>query len=181
MQSQIKERTRPRELAISPLCNWGQTLYGECRPFSYLSNIPFTLDNMNYYSPEQLIAAFSDPRFMHYSLSMTTVGLNGERVMRASKDYPSSFALLYWNAYDKYRPGSRVTNNRISPTDLVYSMQYLANYELHNDEIEITDNFTKERIYVYMKMDNLQPQPVMYVDATAMLDEGSARGLRAGL
>ena len=181
MQSQIKERTQPRELAISPICSWGQTLYGECRPFSYLSNIPYTLDNMTYYTPEQLIRAFADPRFMHYSVTMTTPGLNGERVMRASKDYPTSFRMMYWNAYEKYRPGSRVTNERISPVDLVYSMQYVANYGLHNDELELVDNFTKERIYVYMDMRNMQRQPINYVDATAMLDQGSARGLRAGL
>lgn len=139
------------------------------------------LNSAQHYSPQELVNIFKDPRFMHYSVSITNPGLNGQRLCRASKKYPTSFVLQYWNSYEKYRPGTRMSNNKISAEDLVYSLQYVLRYELRNDELEIEDEFTHERIFVYVKMDNFQNESFNYFDVDSMFDPGSARYRRAGL
>jgi len=181
-RSQLATRTHPHEMVIAPTaCQWGMTMYGECRPFSYISNIPFQLRGGAHFTIDQLIPIFSDARFVNWSVTLTTPGLNGQRIMRASKIYPNSFRLLYWNAYEKYRPGNRISAERISSQDLLQSIQFIMAMETRTQELEIVDDETQERIYVFVKMTNLPPYRFYSVDAAGMLDQGSARGHRGGL
>lgn len=172
---------RQQELSGSTAaCHWGQTLYGECYPFSYISNIPFQLRGGAHYTVDQLIPIFSDARFVNWSVTLTTPGLFGQRVVRASKVYSTSWRLLYWNAYEKYRPGNRVSNERISAQDLLGSITYLMSYELQTQELEIVDDQTQETIIIFIKSD-VPAERFMGIDATGMLNQGAARGRRAGL
>lgn len=162
-------------------CHWGQTMFGECLPFSSISNIPFMLHSGETYTFAQLERVFSDARFVNWSVTVTTPGLNGQRVTRASKIYPNSWRLLYWNAYEKYRPGNRVSAERISARDLLTSIQFIMAYEFRSRELEIVDDLTNERIYINFDMSNLPAERFKGIDAAAMFDQGSARGRRGGL
>jgi len=181
-RSQLATQTHPRELnGSTTACRWGQTLYGECYPFSYVANIPFQLRSGAHYSFDELALIFSDARFVNWSVTLTSPGLNGQRVARASKIYPTSWRLLYWNAYEGYRPGNRVSAERISSADLLRSLQHIMAYELRTRELEIIDDQTQERIYIFLNMDNLPNERFIGVDAAGMLDQGAARGRRGGI
>lgn len=170
-----------RDLGFSTAaCHWGQTLYGECYPFSYVSNIPFQLRSGAHYTVAELIPILSDARFVNYSVTLTTPGQSGQRIVRASKVYSSSFRLLYWNAYEKYRPGNRVSNERISPADLMKSISYIMSYELQTQELEFIDDQTQESVLIFLKSD-VPKERFIGIDAANMFNQGAARGRRAGL
>lgn len=133
------------------LCEWGQNLQGECYPFLCLSNIPYVLKNNNYYDINQLSQILSDPRFMNYSIVISNSG--HQRVARASKVYPTSWLLNYWNAYECYRPGNHCSNLKIASIDILHSFKLVMCKVLKTDKIEIIDNTTNERIFVHLLMD----------------------------
>jgi hypothetical protein len=180
--SQFGMRRGASELGgATTACHWGQTMFGECMPFSYISNIPFQLHSGQSYTIDELELIFSDARFVNWSVTVTTPGLNGQRVVRASKIYPNSWRLLYWNAYEKYRPGNRVSAERIPSRALLRSLQMIMAYEFQSRELEIVDDMTNERIYINFDMGNLPAERFIGIDAAAMFDQGSARGRRGGL
>ncbi len=174
--------SRPRELGgLTTACHWGATVFGECYPMSYNANIPFQLQSGNHYTVDELVRILSDARFVNYSVVLTSPGLNGQRITRASKIYPNSFRLLYWNAYEGDRPGNRISAERIPPRDLILSIQKIMAYELRTQELEIVDDQTQENIFIILRMDNLSSERFYGVDVGGMMDQGSSRGRRLGL